>query len=72
MLTTSEKRWIKDFKAIARRKPENLLLYIMDGDRVYICKRGVPSDDIMEMVSLYTMPCCVVKDMHDDMNNGDY
>jgi len=70
MIDASEKRWIEDFRAVATRKPKSLILYVIDGDKVYVCKKGVSSRDMTEGISLDINGCCTLTDMHDDMDNG--
>lgn len=69
-LTKEERGAISSLRRLAKRWPETLNLYVLDGDYLYVCKKGVPSDEICEEVHFGVSPGCVLTDMHDDMDNG--
>lgn len=70
MLTNQEKQWIKEMDKLSKRRPKSLIAYTTDGDYLVICKRGVSSDDVSEIVHLPVSAGCVLTDMHDDMDCG--
>ncbi len=70
-LTKSEKMKIWRLKDAIRRLPPDLKIYVVDGSAC-ICKVGVSSSEICEGIGDGLRECCVLADMHDDMNNGQY
>jgi len=69
-LTKEERNAIASLRRLAKRWPETLNLYVLDGDCLYACKKGVPSHDLCESISLHVNPGCVLTDLHDDHDNG--
>ena len=55
------------FQGLAKHK--SLAIYVLD-DMAIVCKLGVPSSEISETVGRGLRPCCVLTDIHDDMDCG--
>jgi len=70
MFTSAEQKWIDTLDRLARKKPENIALYITDSNLI-VCKKGVPSHNAQETImGLCINAGAVLTDMHDDMDNG--
>lgn len=68
--TTDERRWINRLRRVSNDKPRDVRVYVLDGNCLYICKAGVPCDELSADVPLRVSPGCVLTDIHDDCNNG--
>ena len=72
MLTKDESRWVKRAQKLFREKPCDLMLYTTDGE-IVVCKLGVTSYDYAETIDRNGItPGCVLTDLHDDNDNGNY
>lgn len=68
-LTREEQAAIRRLRKAFERMPESLLVYVLD-DTAYVCKKGVPSEEIAEHVACWLAPCAVLRDAHDGMGRG--
>lgn len=68
--TSKETKWIKDADRLFKRIPRALRLYVCDST-IEVCKLGQPCDEVTSSISGSIIECCcVVSDVHDDMNYG--
>jgi len=68
--TAKEKKWIKDADRLFKRIPASLRLYVCDSN-IDVCKVGESCDDVSSSIAGSVINCCcVVYDVHDDMDFG--
>jgi hypothetical protein len=67
--TKKEREWITEAKRLFKRKPKNVLLYVVDSG-VIACKRGVPSCVTTDGIGDITSAGAMLSDMHDDNDRG--
>lgn len=68
-MTKDERLATQRLKRAIAGLPSSLSVYVLD-DKVIICKRGVPSDEVQETVGSGFQPCCVLTDLHDGEGCG--
>lgn len=68
--TPAHRRWINRLKRLCADVPDDLRLYVIDGNSIIVCRAGVPSVELSATADVHISPCCVLTDVHDDLDNG--
>lgn len=62
-MTREERLATQRLKRAIAGLPDSLVAYVLDST-VIVCKKGVPSDEIGEVVGNGFQPCSVLSDLH--------
>lgn len=69
MLTDNEEKAVHALKRAWSKLPATLRVYVVD-DGVMVCKKGVSSNDVCELIGSNAHPCAYLTDLHDDNDFG--